>query len=259
MENPYLPMPVVLKQTTFENDARDVKTFDLVFENPEHAKSFAFVSGQFVMVSINGVGEAPFGIASCPMDADAIQVTVKKYPKGVVTTALYNLSVGDRLGLRGPFGNGYPTEELKSKNILVIGGGFALTTLRSFVRYVLDEKNRNEFGKLTVFVAAREPGEILYKKDIAGWSKRHDVEVVQTIDSAADGWKGKVGYAAVVLKQLAPQSQNTYTLICGPPIMIKTCIAVLAKCGRCNVGSKYVCKDGPVFSYRQLQELSAEY
>jgi NAD(P)H-flavin reductase len=233
------------------------------------------------MISINGIGETPFGIASSPMNGAALQFTVKRYPRGVLTTALHNLSVGQVLGLRGPFGNGYPVKELESKNILVVGGGFALTTLRSLANYVLHKKNRAKFGKLTMFVAARNPGEMLYKEDLEEWSKRGDIEVIQTIDNPVEGWKGKVGYAAPVLKELAPCPENTYAVVCGPAIMIKTCLFVLfelgfpperivtsmemkmkcgiGKCGRCNIGSKYVCMDGPVFTHKQLQELSGQY
>jgi len=281
MKNPYLPMPVVVKKTRFENDVKDIKTFDLAFVDSQDAESFKFVCGQFAMLSVYGTGEAPFGIASSPMDKDIVQFTVKRYPKGVLTTALYNLSPGDKIGLRGPLGNGYPMKELESKNILIVGGGFALTTLRSVAKFMLHKKNRPKFGRLTMLVAARDPGEILYKKDLAEFSKRDDIEVIQTIDSPAEGWKGKVGFAAPVLKQTAPSAQNSYALVCGPPIMIKTCIDVLLElgfapervvnslemkmkcgiglCGRCNIGNKYVCKDGPVFTYKELQGLSKEY
>lgn len=281
MKNPYLPIPVRLNKVTLENEAKDLKTFDLAFVNPQDAKAFKFVVGQFAMISINGIGEAPFGIASSPMNGAVLQFTVKRYPRGVLTTALHNLSVGQVLGLRGPFGNGYPVKELESKNILVVGGGFALTTLRSLANYVLHKKNRAKFAKLTMFVAARNPGEMLYKEDLEEWSKRGDIEVIQTIDNPVEGWKGKVGYAAPVLKKLAPCPENTYAVVCGPAIMIKTCLFVLfelgfpseriitsmemkmkcgiGKCGRCNIGSKYVCMDGPVFTHKQLQELSGEY
>lgn len=281
MKNPYLPIPVRLNKVTLENEAKDLKTFDLAFVNPQDAKAFKFVAGQFAMISINGIGEAPFGIASSPMNGAVLQFTVKRYPRGVLTTALHNLSVSQVLGLRGPFGNGYPVKELESKNILVVGGGFALTTLRSLANYVLYKKNRAKFGKLTMFVAARNPGEMLYKEDLEEWSKRGDIEVIQTIDNPVEGWKGKVGYAAPVLKELAPCPENTYAVVCGPAIMIKTCLFVLfelgfpperivtsmemkmkcgiGKCGRCNIGSKYVCMDGPVFTHKQLQELSGEY
>ena len=281
MENPYLPMPVTLKAVRLENQVGDLKTFDLAFADQNHAESFSFAPGQFAMISIPGVGEAPFGIASSPLQKDVVQFTIKRYPTGTLTTAIHDLSQGDTLGLRGPLGNSYPIEQFQSKNILIVGGGFALTTLRSLTAFLLDEKNRPNFGKLTLFAAARDPGEMLYKDNLADWNKRNDIEVVKVIDQPADGWDGKVGYAAPVLQALAPVADNTYAVICGPPIMIKTCIKVLfelkfpperiitslemkmkcgiGKCGRCNIGDKYICKDGPVFTYAQLQKLSSQY
>jgi len=279
MKTPYVPMPVKLKTVRLENETGDLKTFDLVFVNSGDAENFKFVCGQFAMLSINGVGEAPFGIASSPLTKEVLRFTVKKYPKGVLTTALHNLSEGSTLGLRGPLGNGFPLEKMTSKNLLVVGGGFALTTLRALTKYVLHEKNRPHYGDITLFVAARDPGEMLYKDDLAEWSKRNDIEIVQTIDKPVEDWPHKVGFAAPVLKDLAPSAQNTTAVVCGPPIMIETCIKVLAglhfpdeeiitslemkmkcgigKCGRCNIGSKYICKDGPVFTYKQLKELNS--
>jgi len=281
MGNPYIPMPVRLKAVKIENEAKDLKTFDFVFENPDHAEAFKFICGQFAMLSINGTGEAPFGIASSPLDRDVVQFTVKRYPKGALTTALYNVSVGDMLGLRGPFGNGYPMKELEGKNLVIVGGGFAMTTLRATMKYALHQSSRAKFGEITLLVAAREPGEILYKDDIAAWSARDDVEVVQAIDTPYQGWTGRVGFAAAVLNELSPSSDSAYALVCGPPIMIKTCVGVLRDlgfpperillslerkmkcgigiCGRCNIGNKYVCKDGPVFTYKQILSLSNEY
>ena len=282
MDNPYLPMPVTIKKVTIENEARDLKTFDLVFNRRQDAQSFKFICGQFAELSVLGAGEAPVGIASSPMDEDFIQFTVKRYPTGVVTTALHNLSEGDQqLGVRGPYGNGFPMKDFEGRNIAIVGGGFAMTTLRSLAKYILHPQNRSRFGNLFILVAARDPGEMLYKNDLEEWSKRDDVELVRTIDRAAEGWMHDVGFAAPVLKKAAPSAENAYAIVCGPAIMIKTCIAVLlelgfeparilnslemrmkcgiGKCGRCNIGPKYVCKDGPVFTYEQLQSLPAEY
>ncbi|HJO93492.1 MAG TPA: FAD/NAD(P)-binding protein [Victivallales bacterium] len=281
MKNPYLPVPVILKNISIENDTRDLKTFDFSFTRPEDAKDFEFSPGQFAMIYINGIGEAPFGIASSPMKKNIIQFTVKRYPNGILTRALHDLQVGSEIGLRGPFGNAYPIDKFESKNIFVVGGGFALTTLRSLANYILHDENRNRFGKLTMFVAARNPSEFLYKKDLIEWNNSNNVEVIQAIDTPSENWHGEVGYAADVLKSLSISEENTIAVICGPPIMIKTCLPVLfdrgftadriitslemkmkcgiGKCGRCNIGSKYICKDGPVFSYKELQQLSKEY
>lgn len=277
MKNPYLPMPVTISKITFENKAKDLKTFDFTFDDPDDAKDFQFVCGQFAMISIDGIGEAPFGIASSPMEKNFIQFTIKRYPQGLLTTSLHNLSVGDKVGLRGPLGNGYPMKKIQGQNILIVGGGFALTTLRSVAQYVLHKDNRSNYGRLTMLAAAREPGEMLYRDDMAEFEKAFNTEIVQTIDRPAEDWTHKVGFAAPVLKEVAPSPKDTYALVCGPPIMIKTCTDVLleldfdtdkilnslemkmacgiGKCGRCNVGNKYVCKDGPVFSYKELIEL----
>ncbi len=281
MRNPYVPATIILKRKQIENTAKDLQTFEFVFEEQAAAEKFDFVCGQFAMLSIDGIGEAPFGIASSPLEKDFVQFTVKKYSKGVLTTALYSLSEGDKLGIRGPFGNGYPMKELEGKNILIVGGGFALTTLRSVVKFVLHDSNRAKYGKLTMLAAAREQGEMLYRDDMADWSKRNDITVIQAIDKPAKGWGGQVGFAAAVLEKMAPVAQNTYALVCGPQIMIKTCIDVLkkvgfpparivnslemkmkcgiGKCGRCNIGNKYICKDGPVFTYEELLKLGSEY
>ena len=281
MDNPYLPMPVTIKKVTVENEARDLKTFDLVFNNEKDSQKFKYICGQFAEISVLGIGESPIGIASSPMDEGFIQFTVKRYSTGVVTSVLHNFSEGDVIGVRGPFGNGFPMKDFEGSNILIVGGGFALTTLRSLAKYILHKNNRSKFGKLTIFVAARDPGEMLYKYDLEEWSKRDDLKLIRTIDKPVEGWPGKVGFAAPVLKEVSPSSESTYAIICGPPIMIKTCIPVLlelgfppkriinslemrmkcgiGKCGRCNVGPKYVCKDGPVFSYEELQELPNEY
>lgn len=281
ISNPYLPMAMVIKKIAIENEARDLKTFDLVFNNKNDSQRFKYTCGQFAEISVLGAGEAPIGIASSPMDEEYLQFTVKKYPYGIVTTALHNLSQGDKVGIRGPYGNGFPMNDFEGKNLLIIGGGFALTTLRSLIRYIIHEKNRPLFGKLTVIVAARNPGEMLYKYDLEEWLKRKDMGLFLTIDREVSGWSGKVGFAHVVLKEISPSPVNAYALVCGPQVMIKFCIFTLLElgfppsriisslemrmkcgigiCGRCNIGHKYVCKDGPVFSYEELQKLPQEY
>ncbi|MFQ5823893.1 MAG: FAD/NAD(P)-binding protein [bacterium] len=281
MDNPYLPLPVRIKKITIENEAKDLKTFDLEFDDKNGAERFKYTCGQFAELSVLGAGEVPIGIASSPVDEGVVQFTVKKYSMGVVTSALHNLSEGDKIGIRGPFGNGFLMKEFEGSNLVIVGGGFALTTLRSLTKYILHEKNRSGFGEITVMVAARDPGEMLYKYDLEQWSKRDDIKLIRTIDRDVKGWTGKVGFAAPVLKEINPSSENAYAIVCGPAIMIKTCIAVLlklrfkanqifnslemrmkcgiGKCGRCNIGPKYVCKDGPVFSYAQLEKLPQEY
>jgi len=281
MDNPYLPIPVTIKKITMENEARDLKTFDLVFNDKKDAEKFRYTCGQFAELSVLGAGEAPIGIASSPMDENLVQFTVKKYSTGVVTTALHNLCPGDKIGIRGPYGNGFPMKDFEGSNLVIIGGGFALTTLRSLTKYILHEKNRARFKDITVLYGARSPGELIYKSELKQWEERDDIHMHLTVDKGDESWKGRVGLVPNVLREVAPSSENGIALVCGPLIMVKyTMLPLLdlgfspekiftslemrmkcgiGKCGRCNIGPKYVCKDGPVFTYEELQGLPNEY
>jgi sulfhydrogenase subunit gamma (sulfur reductase) len=275
--NPYVPMPVTIAKIAVENEARDIKTFDLTFDNEEDRERFRFTCGQFAMISVQGAGESPIGIASSPLDNASVQFTVKRYSTGVVTTSLHDLEEGTGIGLRGPFGNAYPLERMKGMNVLIVGGGFAFTTLRSTIRYMLDEGNRGDYERITVIYGTRSPGELIYKSELAAWEERDDIEMVVTVDKGDDDWKGREGFVPTVLQEVAPDSNNAVCLVCGPPIMLKFTMPPLidlgfgkdrivtslerrmscgiGKCGRCNIGSKYVCKDGPVFTYEEVQKL----
>jgi len=278
MKNPYLPMPVKIDRIVLETEDRNIKTFCLSFVNKEDEASFKYVPGQFAELSIMGKGEAPFGMASSPTNEGHIEFSVSKI--GVVTTALHNMSVGDTIGIRGPLGNGYPIEKLQGKNVVIVGGGFGFSTLRALTNYMIDERNRGSFGNITVFYGARSPGLLLYKDDLREWAKRSDLQLNVTVDRGDADWKGKTGMVTDILKAAAPSADNAYAIVCGPPIMIKFTLPVikelgfssdrtllslemrmkcgLGKCGRCNVGSKYVCSDGPVFTESQLHHLHAE-
>ena len=279
MHNPYLPYPVSIQKITVENDARDLKTFEFVFRDDADRDRFDFRCGQFAELSVLGAGESPIGIASSPMEREFVQFTVKRM--GLVTSALHGLEGGAAIGLRGPYGNGFPMKALEGSNIVIVGGGFAFTTLRSLTGYILHPENRERFGNVTVVYGARTPGELIYKYDLEAWAKRDDIQLCVTVDTEAEGWTGLVGYVPTILKEVSPDSHNAYALVCGPPIMIKFSIPVLTeagfpaskiinslemrmkcgvgKCGRCNIGHKYVCKDGPVFTYEELQRLPAEF
>jgi len=281
MNNPYLPIPVTIKKITIENEARDIKTFDLAFNDKKDAGKFKYTCGQFAEISMLGIGEAPIGIASSPMDEELVQFTIKKYITGVVTSALHNLCPGDMVGIRGPFGNGFPMKDFEGSNLVIVGGGFAFTTLRSLTRYVLHEKNRVRFKDITILYGARTPGELIYKSELKQWEERDDINVHLTVDRGDENWKGRVGLVPNVLREVAPSSKNSVALICGPLIMVKYTMLPLmdlgfkpekiffslemrikcgiGKCGRCNIGPKYVCKDGPVFTYKELQGLPQEY
>lgn len=279
MNNPYIPNLAVIRKITTENEVNDIKTFELIFEDPEAVKNFRYRCGQFAEISVFGAGECPIGIASSPMDEGYIQFTVKKV--GVVTTTLHNSEEGTVIGVRGPYGNGFPMERIEGRNVVVVGGGFAFTTLRSLIKFILHEANRDRFKDLTVIYGARDPGELVYKYDLEAWGKRDDINLNVTIDRAVSGWTGLVGFVPAVLKEVAPSSNNAVAIVCGPPIMIRFTMPVInelgfhpenvflslemkmkcgiGKCGRCNIGNKFVCKDGPVFAYKELEMMPKEY
>jgi NAD(P)H-flavin reductase len=279
MKNPYLPIPMVVKRTQVETADRMLRTLELGFLKEEDEKAFRFVPGQFCELSLFGKGEAPFGIASSPTEKGSLKFTINK--AGTVTTALHQIAVGQEMGIRGPLGNSYPIELFQGKNVLVIGGGFAFTTLRSLIIYLLQPEHRSKVKDITVIYGARNPGLLLYKEELADWQKRSDMKLVVTVDAGDKDWKGKVGLVPNVLEEVGPASENTYAVICGPPIMIKFTFPKLmtlkfpneriytslekrmkcgiGKCGRCNIGHLYVCKDGPVFSYEQLGKLPKDY
>lgn len=268
-----------IKSIISENKVNDIKTFELVFNNAKDLENFKYIPGQFAELSLIGKGECPIGIASSPTEEGSIKFTIKKM--GTVTAEIHNCEIGNVIGVRGPFGNGWPVEQMKGKNIVVVGGGFAFSTLRSLMEYILDEKNRSFYKNLTVIYGNRDSGEVLYKKDFERWEKRNDIKVVLTIDRAEKEWNRKVGFVAPVVKEVAPSPDNAIAVVCGPPIMIKTTLAVLdelkfkdeqilgslemrmkcgvGKCGRCNIGNKFVCVDGPVFSQAELKNIPKEY
>lgn len=279
LESPYIPVLTTIKSIVRENEVNDIKTFEFVFNDGEDYKKFDYVAGQFAELSVFGVGECPIGIASSPTEKGSIKFTVKK--AGEVTAALHNLEVGDIVGIRGPLGNGWPVEEMKGKNLVIIGGGFAFSTLRSLTIFASHEDNRKNYGEIIIIYGNRESGEVLYRDVLEEWEKRDDINVVLTIDREQEGWTRKVGFVAPIVKEVSPTPENAVAIVCGPPIMIKTTIDVLkelkfsdeqillslemrmkcgiGKCGRCNVGNKFVCLDGPVFSQAELNKLPKEY
>ncbi len=281
MQNPYLPYPVRIDEIITETEDKSLKTFKFVFLNPDDEKKFAYASGQFAELSIPGLGEIPIGIASSPMEKGFIKFTVFK--TGKVTSYLHSMKEGDIMGVRGPLGHPFPWDMLEGKNIVIIGGGFAFTTLRSSIFSMLDPANRSKFGDLHVIYGARAPGMLLYKEELQAWAARDDIHMNITVDGTDDpDWKYLKGFVPTITEEKAPPgSDDTYAIVCGPPIMIKFTQPVLDKlgyshdniimslenrmkcgigiCGRCNIGEKFVCKDGPVFTLSQLNQMPKEY
>jgi len=282
MKNPYMPYPVRIDDIQVATEDKSLKTFKFVFLNKEDEKNFSYHAGQFAELSIPGKGEIPIGIASSPTEKGFVKFTVFK--TGVVTSHLHNMKAGDIMGIRGPLGNWYPWEMLeKGKNVVIIGGGFAFTTLRSSIIYMLDPANRSKFGTIDVIYGSRSPGMLLYQDELFEWEKRDDINMNITVDGTDDpDWKYNVGFVPTIVEEMAPKADpDTYAIICGPPIMIKFTQPVLEKlgygndqiimslenrmkcgigmCGRCNIGKELVCRDGPVFTLEQLNMTPKEY
>lgn len=280
MKNPYMPYPVKIEEVIVETDDKALRSFVLKFLNAEDEAAFDYLPGQFAELSVAGRGEIPIGIASSPTEKGFIKFTVNKV--GLVTTALHNMKPGDVMGVRGPLGNSYPFEEMKGKDIFIAAGGFAVTTLRSTIKYILDE-HRDEFGDIDFVYGAREPGLLLYGDEMAEWRGRDDLRAHITIDREYPGWDGLVGFVPTIAEQVLKGTDvsNKIALVCGPPAMIRFTQPVLDAvgfkpeqvvmslenrmkcgigiCGRCNTGTEFVCNDGPVFTLAQLNELPKEY
>ena len=272
--DPLIPMLGVV--TMIRTDTPDVKTFRV--EGVDGKKPFVHIPGQCAMLSIPGVGEALFSSTSSPTEEAYLDFSIKKC--GCVTTWLHQMEVGQQVTIRGPYGNGFPVDdELAGKDLLFIAGGIGLAPVRSVINYVLD--NREDYGTIDILYGSRSADDLVQRKEIEEvWSKAPGVNVHLTIDREQEGWDGHVGFVPSYLKELNFDT-NKVALLCGPPIMIKFTLAGLqelgfdktqvyttlelrmkcgiGKCGRCNVGSKYVCKDGPVFRCDELDELPDEY
>ncbi len=272
-------LPYLMKVEKITDEAPGVRTFKLKFVNDEDSNRFNFAAGQFGEYSIFGVGESTFCIASSPTRKGFIECTFRQ--AGKVTSALSNCEEGSIIGFRGPYGNTFPIDQWKGKSLLFVAGGIALPPMRCVIWNTLDL--RENFKDITIVYGARSVNDLVYKHELEEWNNRSDVRLITTVDPGGEtpDWKGEIGFVPSVLEKVAPSSQDTIAIVCGPPVMIKFTFPVLyklgftdenifttlenrmkcgfGKCGRCNVGEVYVCKDGPVFTGKQLKELPDEY
>ena len=263
-------IPYVGKIIDIKQETPDVKTFRVV--GLDGKKLFEHIPGQCAMLIVPGVGESMISITSSPTMQDAMEFSIKRC--GCVTEWLHKAEVGQQICLRGPVGNGFPVEgDLKGKDILVIAGGIGIAPVHSVVNYMMD--NRANYGKIQVIYGARSKADLVRLDEMQNsWMKQPNCSIDITIDRAEEGWDGHVGFVPAYVKELNLDT-NKVALICGPPIMIKFVLAGLkelgftdeqiyttfelrmkcgiGKCGRCNIGSKYVCKDGPVFLSTEVE------
>jgi NAD(P)H-flavin reductase len=252
----------------------DITTFRLRIEDPSMT-AFTFHPGNFVLISVFGHGEAPFAIASSPSHRDAIEISVKRMRK--VTQALHELAPKAFVGVRGPYGNHFLKAPLENKNLVFIAGGIGMAPLRPLITSILEERQR--YGEIAIIIGAQTPVDIPYRREVAQWEKIDQVHCVQTVDPGGEtsDWNGQIGLVPTVLSRIDLAFNEGVAFICGPPIMIRLSADVLVeqgwardqilttlenkmtcgvgKCGRCNIGARYVCQDGPVFTYEELQHM----
>lgn len=266
MNNIYRPIEAVLEDIILESPT--IKTFVLRPKEP-----FEFKTGQFIELTLPGIGEAPFTPSSDPNIKDKIDVTIMNV--GKVTSLLHNSAKNISLGIRGPYGKGYPLDKFEGKDILIVGGGVGLAPLRSLLFSLFAELDK--YNKVILRYGARTSADIIYKDSIPQWAKKKKVDIVTSVDVGDPGWKGNVGLVTTILKDLPVDLKKAISVVCGPPIMMKfvtlkllelgfapkdiylsmekNMSCGLGKCGHCRLGRYFTCKDGPVFTYEELRDI----
>ncbi len=272
--NPYRRMEATVLEVITET--HNIKTIRVTLDDPEARANFHYEPGQVGQLSVFGAGESTFVINSPPSMKDYLQFSVMM--AGEVTTVIHNLTKGDKVGVRAPLGRPFPYALWKGRNIYFIGGGIGMAPIRTIMLHCLEHKE--DYGRISLLYGGRSPQDLAYSYELDDWINRPDLDCTLTIDREAEGWQHKVGMIPNVLRELAPSPDNTIAVLCGPPIMIKFTLMALDElgfphenvyttlekrmkcgigiCGRCGIGGKYVCLDGPVFSQQELDELPPE-
>jgi NAD(P)H-flavin reductase len=269
---PIVTVPEVVNIDEIKGEAPEVKTFYTSFLDQDIERQFRLKSGQFIMCTVFGAGEFAVSLPPSP-ENDRFHITVRAV--GKVTRALHALRPGDKLGVRGPFGNGFPFEEIKGRNIIYVAGGIGLIPLRSSIIHAL--QHRGEFGRIILLYGSRSSRDLLYQPDIREWQRTAGFETFITIDRPESGWNGEVGYVNKLIEKANVPVDNTVAFVCGPPIMFNSVIddflsrgmsedniistlerqmkCGIGKCQHCAIGRTLVCTDGPVYTYRQIKTL----
>jgi sulfite reductase subunit B len=264
----YSPRPATIIKTKRMTEKE--KFFELKLDD---GKPLGHNPGQFVQLSIMGIGEAPISISSSPTkeERDRFEICVRNV--GTFTNALHKFDIGDKIGVRGPFGKGFPIDELKGNDLLFVAGGLGIVPLRSLINFVIDK--RRHFGNVMILLGCKTPKERLFTDEIAKWEKMTDISYACTVDKADPEWKGNVGVITSLIPGVDIDVNRTYAVVVGPPIMYKFVIAKLiekglsgkqiilslerrmkcgiGKCGHCQINNLYVCKDGPTFTYAEIK------
>jgi sulfite reductase subunit B len=271
MKNEYLPYKAVIK--SIRKETFDTDTYQVVFCDKEIQEAFDYEQGQFAEISIPGIGEAPISITSSPTRKGYLEFTIRA--AGSLTKKIHQLSAGDTFYIRGPYGNAFPYEEIKGKDVYFIAGGIGLAPLRSLINMIMD--NRCHFARVKILYGAKSPDELCFKQELEQWAKVPDTQVWLTVDKPSGGWQHNVGVVTELWNKTEVSAQNSVAFVCGPPVMIKFVALKLSKsgfkdkdiimtlerymrcgigkCGHCNIGERFVCIDGPVFTYEQIKQI----
>jgi NAD(P)H-flavin reductase len=274
-ENPFIPYLATLRGMT--DLTPDTRLFNLELDDPVIRDSFDYQPGQFGFLSAFGVGESPFCLVSLAYRREGLEFAVRRV--GTVTAALHELEPGAQVGVRGPFGNHFPLEEYKGKRLIIIGGGIGMAPLRPVINTVLD--HRGDYGEILIINGARTPGDLVFAKEFETWAASPGTRLELTVDRGDADWTGRVALIPDVVGELQPSADNAVVITCGPPIMIRFTLARLkelgfadnqivttlegkmkcglGKCARCNVGDKYICQDGPVFTLEQISSFLEQF